>query len=291
MSARMEAPGVDGGELSAREFTSLLDEVASSVDALRAFSTLLDLAVFHDGGALQSRDGGLTRLLDRHLHDIEEIGGELRRYRPTVEAALAIEADRPSGMTPEERIAEAMRTAAMADAMRPAWHDLDTIAARARVHKCDAARVMFVLTGEDHTGAAYRAWDGNMAEGLHSHLLMKLCWEGMGSGAMWGQVSTATGLGLEKVKEVLQAMLEYTPKRERIHLEPFGEIRAVARDEDTMRERVEKADADQRQRVEEQVVREVVQKRDDAVVDKMKRNHLARFLNTQVCPSLVLGEG
>ena len=116
-------------------------------------------------------------------------------------------------------LVDRLKSADLAESLEvPDWHDIATISARARVHKSEVARVMFVLTGADHEGAEYRAWDGNLSEGLHSHLLANLCYEALARGDMWGQISTATELPLEKVKQVLQAMLTYTPTREAIEL-------------------------------------------------------------------------
>lgn len=237
MSARIE--GEDGKELSSRDFENILYSMQRSLDALSAFSNILDLAVHHDAGALTSSDSGLSYLMDCHIHDLAEARQELWQYRPTFEDRQA-----SSGVTPVERILEAIRVSLLAADNRPAWHDLDTISARSRVRKAEVARVMFILTGEDHEGAAYRAWDGNLSEGVHSHLLSGLCWEALSRCDMFGQVSTATGLDLGKLREVLQAILEYSPKRQSISLEPFGDVREAQLAEAAMYERVAARDAE-----------------------------------------------
>ncbi|MDR0807685.1 MAG: hypothetical protein LBE86_00905 [Gemmobacter sp.] len=222
-------------EIDMHDFTLQVD---NTYHALRAFNFMMEYV--HEyivGGIPVTIAGGMSHLLHRQLDDFDKI----RNTADTLAEQL-MTTDRAA--TNEGRLAEAIRAGILAAAGRPAWHDLDTIATRARVRKCDLARVMLVLTGEDHAGPAYRAWDGNLSEGVHAHLLSGLCWEALARCDMWGQVSTATGLGLEKVQEVLQAMLEYSPLRERISLEPFAEVRAARTADAEMRARVAEQDAE-----------------------------------------------
>jgi len=113
----------------------------------------------------------------------------------------------------EARIREIIRTAVLAEASRPAWHDLDMIAARACVDRADVARVMFVLTGEDHAGETYRDGRGHPAEGMAAHLLALQINRALAHGEIWGRVSDATGLELDRLREVLEAVLTHLPRR------------------------------------------------------------------------------
>jgi len=196
-------------------FSDQLDAICRSLDALHYLDNLLDLAVNADGGGLADQRSGLSALMGRQLEDIGDAVEALRVAWTETTARLP-------EMTAEERIVEIVRRAALADAGRPAWHDIETIAARARVHQDEAARVMFVLTGEDHYGLAYRAWDGNLHEGLPAHLLASHIWKTLSHGDVWGQVSAATGLELDRLKVVLEAMLQYLPRREAIELQGLG---------------------------------------------------------------------
>ena len=67
--------------LSARDFETRLYSTGRNLDALSAFSALLDIAVMHDPGILQSSDSGLAYLLDRHIGDIRETSDQLEQYR------------------------------------------------------------------------------------------------------------------------------------------------------------------------------------------------------------------
>lgn len=171
-------------------FNDRLDAVCRSLNALHYLNTLLDLAINADGGALADPKSGLSELMGRQLEDIGDAVNAIRAAAPNAD--------------------------------RPAWHDIETIAARARVHQDEAARVMFVLTGEDHEGPAYRAWDGNLHEGLPAHLLARHIWNALAHADVWGQVSTATGIDLLDLKRILEAMLEYLPRREAIKLRGLG---------------------------------------------------------------------
>ena len=212
---------------------TLSDAVAALSETVPALCALKAMIGDHLPAGLSR---GVQTLLDQQISAIETVAGDMEFMLETMDEA-------EPGMTPEERIVELLRQASLTDAGRPAWHDLDTIAARSRVRRDDVARVMFILTGEDHAGPAYRAWDGNLAEGMHAHLLAGKCLDALAHCDMWGQVSDATGLDLEKVKDVLQAMLEYSPKREAIDLRPFGEVLDAQAADKVMRELVAEQDA------------------------------------------------
>ena len=179
--------------------TDRLDAVVRSLDALHYLNQLLDIALNADGGGLADPRSGLAELMGRQL---EDIGDQVEAIR-------------------------APRTGATVRAE----YDIERISARSRVHQDEVARVIFVLTGEDHQGGAYRPWDGNLIEGLPAHLLSSHIWNTLAHGDVWGQVSTATGVDLLDLKRILEAMLHYLPRREAIELqgsEPNaeGEVRA-----------------------------------------------------------------
>jgi len=58
--------------LSHKDIESTLDDMDRSIDALKAFSTMLDVILFHDGGCLQSGDSGVSALINRHILALEE---------------------------------------------------------------------------------------------------------------------------------------------------------------------------------------------------------------------------
>ncbi|SDF51628.1 hypothetical protein PUH89_06530 [Rhodobacter capsulatus] len=130
----------------------------------------------------------------------------------------------------EDRIAEIIRKNALWAAGRMPWHDIDTIAARARVHRDEAARILFVLTGEDHAGAAYRAFDGNPSQGLHAHLLAQAIHATLAQSDVWGRVSKETGIELNKLEWVLTSILTNLPRRADVRGQ-FAEVDAIAKAE------------------------------------------------------------
>lgn len=186
---------------SRHDCLDMLHNMDSALAALRYLDTLLDLAVNADGGALADQHSGLHCLMASQLESMADGVELLRSYIRREEKGTDLA---PAANLPE-------------------WHDIATIATRSRVHRSEVARIMFVLTGQDYEGEDYRAWDGNLSEGLHSHLLSGLCWEALARGDMWGKISTATGLSLGQVREVLDAMLAYSPKREAIELGPIAQ--------------------------------------------------------------------
>ncbi|RWR25045.1 hypothetical protein D2T29_22420 [Sinirhodobacter populi] len=237
-------------DIDLSDFTTQVDD---TYHALRAFTFMLDQMHEYAAGKPNATIGyGIGQLLRRQVDDFEEINSDVYRLIARLTKAERALAEAEAAHLPalqgpapeaEDRIREIICTAVLAEASRPAWHDLDTIAARSRVHRSEVARVLFVLTGEDHDGPAYRAWDGNLSEGLHSHLLTGLCWAALARCDMWAQVSAATGIDLMDVKKVLNAMLEYSPKREAINLRNFEDIREIQQAEAEVRARVAEQDA------------------------------------------------
>lgn len=137
----------------------------------------------------------------------------------------------------EDRIAEIIRKNALLAAGRMPWHDIDIIAARARVHRDEAARILFVLTGEDHAGTAYRAFDGNPSQGLHAHLLAQAIHATLAQSDVWGRVSKETGIELNKLEWVLTSILTNLPRRADVQGQ-FAEVDAIAKAEAEAFERV-----------------------------------------------------
>ena len=213
-----------------RAISETRDQFDDACEALRGFQLMLGaaLAEYSAGGNFAC---GITSLLRQQIDSLKDL-------REDVFALIDDLAEAVESQAPEALLSEAIRREILAAAGRPAWHDLDTIAVRAKVPKADVARVMFILTGEDHEGAAYRARDGHLAQGLPAHLLFQHCSSALTHGEIWAQVSHDTGLTWEKVKEVMNAVISYLPKRERVSLEPFAEVRAIAKAEQEMRERV-----------------------------------------------------
>lgn len=228
-----------------RAISDAREAFEETYEALRGFQLMLGSTLEEYSNSSQF-NYGISALLRHQLDSLKEVRRDVFTLVDWL-AEAAESQDRPAPqetLTPEARLVEAIRREILAAADRPAWHDLDTIAARARVRKCDLARVMFVLTGEDHTGPAYRAWDGNLSDGVHAHLLAGLCASALSHGDMLGKVSTATDLEIEKIEAVLRALLEYTPKRERVSQEPFAEVKAAQAEDMAMRARIAEQDAD-----------------------------------------------
>lgn len=50
----------------------IIDDMQRVVVAMRAFSTILDAVLIHDGGCLQSSDSGMAALIDRHIDALDE---------------------------------------------------------------------------------------------------------------------------------------------------------------------------------------------------------------------------
>ena len=210
---------------------SAIEALCASVDAVRGFQFMLRTLL--ECGGMRDRAEGIAALLTPHADDIECAADELLDL---LDRAGDLDADR------DQKLMELLRCAMLADAGRPAWHDLDTIAARARVHRSDVARVMFVLTGEDHDGPAYRAWDGDLSDGLPAHVLAGLVWETLARSDMWGRVSDATGTELLKLREIVLAMVECAPKRA-ANPRPFGDVLDAQAAEGEMRAKVAAQDA------------------------------------------------
>lgn len=223
-----------------RAISETRDHFDDACEALRGFQLMLGAALTEYGAGGNSAYG-IASLLRQQIDSLKDLREDV--FALMDDLAEAIESQSPEeDRTPEALLSEAIRREILAAAGRPAWHDLDTIAVRAKVPKADVARVMFILTGEDHEGAAYRARDGHLAQGLPAHLLFQHCSSALTHGEIWAQVSHDTGLTWEKVKEVMNAVISYLPKRERISLEPFAEVRAIAKAEQEMRERVAQTD-------------------------------------------------
>jgi len=192
-------------------------------EALRGFQLMLGCTL-EEYGNKGKFSYGISALLRQKLDDLQEVRSDVFDLIDSLNARLP---DAPARqeyaepqqiLTPEARIAELIRTSSLAADDRPAWHDLDAIAAKSCVQKGDVARVLFVLTGEDHAGPAYAAYDGNLSDGLAAHLLSMLINRTLAHGDIWGQVSTATGIDLMDLQRILEAMLAYVPRKQAITL-------------------------------------------------------------------------
>ena len=236
------------------DLSDFITQVDDTYHALRAFTFLLEQTHEYAAGGVSATIGyGIGHLLRRQVDDFEEINsdvsrliGRLKKAEMALAKAEAAHLPAPQGPAPdaENRIREIIRTAVLAEARRPAWHDLDTIAARSCVHRGDVARVLFVLTGEDHSGADYRAYDGHPAKGMAAHLLAMQISRALSHGDIWGRISDATGLELDKLREVLDAVVTHLPRR----ADYKGQIASVQENA--------KAEADMRARVAEQDAQE-----------------------------------
>lgn len=225
---------------SRESLTDFSVRVDNTYHALRAFALLLDKATEYAPDEISGTIAyGVSHLLSRQLDDLQDINTGVSDLIARVKAA---ERAAPKG-DPADRIREAMRAAILAEEGRPAWHDLDLIATRACVHRDEAARVLFVLTGEDHAGEDYRAWDGHPAEGLPAHVLARTIYRTLSQCDLWGRVSMATGLDLDQVKGVLNAMLDALPHRADARGQ-IAEVTANAKAEADMHARVAMRDQD-----------------------------------------------
>jgi hypothetical protein len=175
------------------------DNMDGNLDALKAFTFMLETVAHYDAGQLVLAADGLRDLVMPHIEQLSGHIGDLR-----AETAAAIR---------DQKAEEHAQ-----DRAPVAWHDLDAIAAKSCVHKSEVARVLFVLTGEDHAKADYAAPDGSHFDGLAAHLLSMLISRTLSHGDIMGQVSTATGIDLMDLQDILEAMASYVPKRPAITL-------------------------------------------------------------------------
>lgn len=51
---------------------NIINDMQRGVVALKAFSSILDAVLIHDGGCLQSNDSGVAALIDRHIEALAE---------------------------------------------------------------------------------------------------------------------------------------------------------------------------------------------------------------------------
>ena len=212
--------GVEG---YARAISEAHEYFEETYEALRGFQLMLGSTLDEYSNAPKF-SYGISALLRQKLDDLQEVRADVFGLIDRLSAQLADGPTRQEQMEPEQiltheaRIAELIRSSSLAADNRPAWHDLDAIAAKSCVHKGDVARVLFVLTGEDHAGPAYEAYDGNLSDGLAAHLLSMLINRTLAHGDIWGQVSTATGIDLMDLQRILEAMLAYVPRKRAITL-------------------------------------------------------------------------
>lgn len=157
----------------------IFDSLEDTISALHGFSGLLDLAL-HDSGDLQPYADGVARLLDQQVTALVRVREAARQE------------------------VEKLRT----EKLPPLFNDdIEAIARLAGVHKGAAARVMFVLTGKDLAGDAYKR-EGEMGTyRLDRHLLERRVYDVLNNSVEWGRVSLETGLDLYTVQAVFLSML------------------------------------------------------------------------------------
>lgn len=66
--------------LTPEDRASIIDDMQRGIAALKAFSTIIDAVLVHDGGCLQSSDSGLAALIDRHIDALAEGLDSLHAY-------------------------------------------------------------------------------------------------------------------------------------------------------------------------------------------------------------------
>ncbi len=57
---------------TSKDRATIIDDMYRGIAALKAFSTILDAVLVHDGGSLQSSDSGMAALIDRHIDALAE---------------------------------------------------------------------------------------------------------------------------------------------------------------------------------------------------------------------------
>lgn len=161
------------------DMSEILDMMDDTTSALKGFTDLLEFALGEVGGDLKRHAFGVARLLEQQVDTLDEL-----RRAARIEANK-LEADRP----------------VYADG------DIDAIARMAGVQKSMAARVMFVLTGKDLAGDAYKREGDFGPYRLDKHLLERRVYDTLNSSVEWGRVSLETNLDLHTVQAVFNAML------------------------------------------------------------------------------------
>lgn len=58
--------------IAPKDRATIIDDMHRGIAALKAFSTILDAVLIHDGGCLQSSDSGMAALIDRHIEALAE---------------------------------------------------------------------------------------------------------------------------------------------------------------------------------------------------------------------------
>lgn len=58
--------------ITPKDRASIIEDMGRGIAALKAFSTILDAVLLHDGGCLQSRDSGMAALIDRHIEALAD---------------------------------------------------------------------------------------------------------------------------------------------------------------------------------------------------------------------------
>lgn len=58
--------------IAPKDRATVIEDMNRGIAALKAFSTILDAVLIHDGGCLQSGDSGMAALIDRHIEALAE---------------------------------------------------------------------------------------------------------------------------------------------------------------------------------------------------------------------------
>lgn len=63
-----------------QDHAAVIDDMQSGINALKAFSTLLDAVLINDGGNLQCSDSGMFYLIGRHIDALDNGLAALRAH-------------------------------------------------------------------------------------------------------------------------------------------------------------------------------------------------------------------
>lgn len=170
------------------DINDILNMLEDSILTFRTIGNLLELALREGGGDLEGDSYGIARLMSGHADDLERIHTAARE--------------------------EVLKLGLAGPNKRPAYSEGDAafIARLAGVHIGATARVLFVLTGKDLAGDAYKREGDFGAYRLHRHLLERRIYDTLSNEVEWGRVIDETGLDFHKMQEVFHSMLKVSPQ-------------------------------------------------------------------------------
>ena len=161
------------------DMSDILDTLDDTVSTLQGFTDLLEFALGEVGGDLKHNAYGVARLLEQQVDALDQLRRAARIETNRLEADSPVYAD----------------------------GDIDAIARMAGVQKSMTARVMFVLTGKDLAGDAYKREGDFGPYRLDRHLLERRIYDTLNNSMEWGRVSQETDLPFHTVQAVFNAML------------------------------------------------------------------------------------